>query len=270
MKTNFLIPLLIVVLLLATVLLFIFCNKEHALLSDSDSYTEKEEMDLDSITYQCGKKNLPIYHVAQQPGKIAISFDAAWGAEDFDQIMSILEKHKVHTTYFVTGDWVENFPEKIKILVEKGHDIGNHTLNHLDCTKLSKEKLESEIKSVADSVYELTGYEMNLFRAPYGAYNNAVIEQVYSLGYYPVQWDVDSLDWKDYGVAKIISTVCNHKALTDGSIILLHNGSTYTYQALDELLTKLEGKGYTIVPVSELIHKNNYIMDVTGSQIPIE
>ena len=157
MKTNFLIPLLIVVLLLATVLLFIFCNKEHALLSDSDSYTEKEEMDLDSITYQCGKKNLPIYHVAQQPGKIAISFDAAWGAEDFDQIMSILEKHKVHTTYFVTGDWVESFPEKIKILVEKGHDIGNHTLNHLDCTKLSKEKLESEIKSVADSVYELTG-----------------------------------------------------------------------------------------------------------------
>lgn len=80
----------------------------------------------------------------------------------------------------------------------------------------------------------------------------------------------DSLDWKDYGVAKIISTVCNHKALTDGSIILLHNGSTYTYQALDELLTKLEGKGYTIVPVSELIHKNNYMMDVTGSQIPIE
>ena len=91
---------------------------------------------------------------------------------------------------------VENFPEKIKILVEKGHDIGNHTLNHLDCTKLSKEKLESEIKSVADSVYELTGYEMNLFRAPYGAYNNAVIEQVYSLGYYPVQWDVDTLDIK--------------------------------------------------------------------------
>ena len=109
-----------------------------------------------------------------------------------------------------------------------------------------------------------------LFRPPYGAYDNAVIKTAYQMNYYPIQWSVDSLDWKDYGVDSIIDTVCNHKALGPGAIILCHNGAKYTAEALDTMLTQLEEKGYTIVPISELIMRENYHMDVSGKQIADE
>lgn len=108
---------------------------------------------------------------------------------------------------------------------------------------------------------------MYLFRPPYGAYDNDVIKTAYAMHYYPIQWSVDSLDWKNYGVDSIITTVCNHKALAPGAIILCHNGAKYTADALDTMLTSLEEQGYTIVPISKLIIKKNYHMDATGKQI---
>ena len=83
----------------------------------------------------------------------------------------------------------------------------------------------------------------------------------------PVQWDVDSLDWKDYGVQEIINTVCNHKSLGNGTIILCHNGAKYTAQALDTMITQLKEKGYEFVPISQLIYKENYHMNHEGRQI---
>lgn len=214
-----------------------------------------------------GDKELPIYSVKTDEKMIAISFDAAWGAEDFNKIMEILDKHNVKTTFFMTGDWVENYPECVKTLVEKGHDLGNHSATHPDMTTLSKEAQREQILRVHNAVKELTGYEMELFRPPYGAYNNEVIRTCYENGYYPIQWDVDSLDWKDYEPARIISNVCNHKSLDNGSIILCHNGAKYTADALDEMLTNLKKQGYKIVPISELIIRENFHMDVTGMQI---
>lgn len=108
---------------------------------------------------------------------------------------------------------------------------------------------------------------MQLFRPPYGDYDDEVVRTAQECGYYPIQWSVDSLDWKDYGVQSIIDTVSNHKDLKNGAIILCHNGAKYTAQALEQLLTGLEEQGYQIVPVSELIYKEDYHMDVTGRQI---
>ena len=214
-----------------------------------------------------GNRELPIYSVGIEEKKIAISFDAAWGAEDFYQIMEILDKHNVKTTFFMTGEWVEKNPECVKTLVEKGHDLGNHSATHPDMTTLSKEKQKEQILKVHNAVKELTGYEMELFRPPYGAYNNDVIRSCYEVGYYPIQWDVDSLDWKDYSASRIIKNVCEHKSLGAGSIILCHNGAKHTAEALDEMLTNLENQGYEIVPISELIMRENYHMDVTGMQV---
>ena len=218
-----------------------------------------------SSTY--GDRELPIYSVKTEEMKIAISFDAAWGAEDFNRIMEILDKHEIKTTFFMTGEWVEKYPECVKILVEKGHDLGNHSASHPDMTKLTKEKQKEQILSVHNQVKELTGYEMELFRPPYGAYNNDVIRTCYEVGYFPIQWDVDSLDWKDYEPERIISNVCNHDSLGGGSIILCHNGAKYTAEALDAMLTNLKKQGYEIVPISELILRENFHMDVTGMQI---
>lgn len=218
-----------------------------------------------SSTY--GDRELPIYCVDTDEKKISISFDAAWGAEDFNKIMEVLDKHNVKTTFFMTGEWVDNYPDCVKTLVEKGHDLGNHSNTHPDMTTISQEAQKEQILEVHNKVKELTGYEMELFRPPYGAYDNDVIRTCYELGYYPIQWDVDSLDWKDYDAATIISNVCNHKALGNGSIILCHNGALHTAEALDEMLTNLENQGYEIIPISELIMRENYHMDATGRQI---
>jgi len=147
-----------------------------------------------SSTY--GDRELPIYCVDTDEKKISISFDAAWGAEDFQEIMDILDKHQVKTTFFMTGEWVEKYPECVKELVRRGHDLGNHSATHPDMTKLSKEKQKEQILKVHNAVKELTGYEMELFRPPYGAYSNEVIRTCYELDYYPIQWNVDILDIK--------------------------------------------------------------------------
>ena len=101
--------------------------------------------------------------------------------------------------------------------------------------------------SVHERVKELTGYEMFLFRPPYGDYDNDVITTTEDCGYYPIQWDVDSLDWKDYGVDSIVKTVCGHKHLGNGSIILCHNGAKYTKDALEKMIIKLKEQGYEVI-----------------------
>lgn len=212
-------------------------------------------------------RELPIYSVETDEKKIALSFDAAWGNEDTQKILDTLAKYNVHVTFFMTGGWVEKFPEDVKKIQAAGHDLGNHSENHKNMSQLSDEQCQEELMKVHNRVEELTGVEMNLFRPPYGDYDNHVITNAKKCGYFSIQWDVDSLDWKDYGVDSIIKTVTEHKALKNGSIILMHNGAKYTAEALPVVIEKLQAAGYQIVPVSELIYKENYHLDVTGRQI---
>lgn len=138
-------------------------------------------------------RNLPIYCVQTQDKKIALTFDAAWGNEDTAKILEILKKHDVHVTFFMTGGWVESYPDDVKAILAAGHDLGNHSENHKNMSRISDEEKRQELMSVHDRVKELTGYEMFLFRPPYGDYDNAVVRVAEECGYYPIQWDVDSL-----------------------------------------------------------------------------
>lgn len=223
----------------------------------------------DSITVSnsVNGRELPIYCVETDKNQIALSFDAAWGNEDTAKILEILKKHNVKVTFFMTGGWVESYPDDVKAILADGHDLGNHSENHKNMSQLSDSEKEEELMSVHRKVQELTGYEMFLFRPPYGDYDNNVIKVARKCGYYPIQWDVDSLDWKDYGVDSIIKTVTEHEHLGNGSIILCHNGAKYTAQALDTLITALKEKGYEFVPISQLIYRDNYHMNHEGRQI---
>ena len=173
-------------------------------------------------------------------------------------------------TFFATGGWVEAYPDDVKKIIEAGHAFGNHSENHKFMTRLTDEQKKQELMKVHDKVKALTGYEMCLFRPPYGDYNDAVVKVADSLGYYTIQWSVDSLDWKDYGVDSIVRTVTQHKSLDSGAIILMHNGAKYTADALDSIITSLEEQGYSFVTVAELIHTGKYHMDHTGKQIADE
>ena len=220
-----------------------------------------------TVSNSVNGKELPIYCVECEEPKIALTFDAAWGNEDTSQILEILKKHDVKVTFFMTGGWVEKYPDDVKAILAAGHDLGNHSENHKNMSQLSDEKKKEELLKVHEKVRTLTGYEMFLFRPPYGDYDNAVIKTAKECGYYTIQWDVDSLDWKDYGTDSIIKTVCEHKHLGNGTIILCHNGAKYTAQALDTLITTLKEKGYIFVPVSELIYKEGYHMNYEGRQV---
>ena len=209
---------------------------------------------------------LPIYSVETKDKVVSITFDSAWGTEDLDEILEILARHNCVATFFVEGNWAENYPDAITKIAEGGHLIGNHGANHKHMTKLSQAEMLAEIQGCHDIIKEQTGIDMTLFRAPYGDYNETVVESAKSLGYSTIQWDVDSLDWKDYGIESIIDTVCNHQNLKNGSIILLHNGSKYTALALDQMLTNLESQGYTFIGLDKLILTENYEIDHTGRQ----
>ena len=215
-------------------------------------------------------KELPIYCVDRDDKVVALTFDAAWGNEDTQKILDILDKHNVKVTFFATGGWVETYPDDVKKIIEAGHAFGNHSENHKFMTRLTDEQKKQELMKVHDKVKALTGYEMWLFRPPYGDYNDAVVKVADSLGYYTIQWSVDSLDWKDYGVDSIVRTVTQHKNLDSGAIILMHNGAKYTADALDSIITSLEEQGYSFVTVAELIHTEKYHMDHTGKQIADE
>ncbi|MBS6517983.1 MAG: polysaccharide deacetylase family protein [Clostridium sp.] len=218
--------------------------------------------------YQVKDRKLPIYCVQTEKPQVALSFDAAWGNEDTRQLMEILAKHNVKVTFFMTGGWVEKYPEDVKYIASQGHDLGNHSENHKNMSQLGEEEIRAEIQKVHDRVKALTGQDMVLFRPPYGDYDDKVVEAADSMGYYPIQWDIDSLDWKDYGADSIVDKVVNHKHLGNGSIILMHNGAKYTPQALETVITGLQEKGYELVPISQLICKEQFSINHEGRQIP--
>ena len=214
------------------------------------------------------ERKLPIYCVQTEEPKVSVSFDAAWGADDTDELLKILADNEVKATFFLCGYWVEKYPEEVKKIAEAGHDLGNHSATHPHMSQLTAEQIIEELKKCHQNVKELTGIEMDLFRPPFGEYDNEVIETATLNGYHTIQWDIDSLDWKEQGIEAEINQVLNHKHLGNGSIILFHNDAKYTPQALDTILKGLKDKGYEIVPVSELIHRGKYELNHEGRQIP--
>ncbi len=217
------------------------------------------------LTIFSQKRDLPIYFVDKDEKIISISFDAAWGNEDTQDLIDILDKFKVKTTFFLVGQWVDKYPESVKALHEAGHEIMNHSNTHPHMPQLSTDKMREEIKNCDDKIQAITGKKPFLFRPPFGDYNNTTVQVCREMGHYTIQWDVDSLDWKDLGVDSIYERVT--KKVTNGSIVLFHNAAKYTPDALPRILENLIERGYKIVPISELIYRDDFYVDHQGKQI---
>lgn len=214
------------------------------------------------------KKDLPIYCVekAEDDKVVALSFDAAWGNEDTGQLIEIMDKYNVKTTFFVVGSWVDKYPESVKQLSDAGHEIMNHSNSHPHMTQLDVEKMKEEAMKCDEKIKAITGVKPNLFRAPYGDYNDKVVQAMRETGHFTIQWDVDSLDWKNLTSDEICKRVTTK--VKPGSIVLFHNAALNTPEALSVIIECLQKEGYKIVPVSEIIIKENFTVDSTGKQIP--
>ncbi|MHC1683567.1 MAG: polysaccharide deacetylase family sporulation protein PdaB [Clostridiaceae bacterium] len=210
-------------------------------------------------------KKLPIYSVDTSEKKIAITFDSTWGENNTNEILKILKKYDAKATFFLLGRWVEDFSAEAKAINDQGHEIGNHSYKHSDFSKDSKEEILKEISRGDEAIKKITGETPKLFRVPSGSYNDNAIDIINNSEHICIQWDVDSIDWKNEGVDVEYDRIM--KKVNPGSIILFHNGAKYTPKTLERVLAKLSADGYQFVSVSDLIYKNNYIIDINGKQI---
>lgn len=214
------------------------------------------------------RRDLPIYCVDKGEEKVcSVSFDAAWGNEDTEELISILDRYKVKATFFVVGSWVDKYPESVKQLHDAGHEVMNHSNSHPHLTNLSEADIIKEINSCSDKIEAVTGKRPNLMRPPYGDYNDKVVSTAREIGHYTIQWDVDSLDWKNLSPEAIHERVT--KRVKPGSIVLFHNAAKNTPAALPGILDTLIKEGYRFEPVSKLIYKEGYRIDNTGKQIAV-
>ncbi len=216
--------------------------------------------------YWSGRRSLPIYGVGREDNKIAVSFDCAWGVEYTDRILEALEKGKVRATFFTVQFWAEKYPEYLKKIDAAGHEIGTHSATHSYMSRLSEQEIRGELASSCEAIEKITGKKVELFRPPYGDYDDLLIDTCNALGIYPIQWDVDSLDWKDLSASDIVSRVVGK--VRSGSVILMHNNGLHTADALPAVIDALRAKGFEFVPIGELIYRENYEIDHTGRQYP--
>lgn len=217
-------------------------------------------------------RQLPVYCVERSDKVVALSFDAAWGNEDTQQLIDILGKYNIKATFFVVGDWVTKYPESVKALHDAGHEVMSHSDTHAHYNSLSTEEITADLQASSDKIKAVTGVAPTLIRCPYGEYDDHVIRAIRDFGMEPIQWDVDSLDWKEISAAEITQRVTSK--VQPGSIVLFHNAALHTPEALPGILEYLIGQGYTVVPISELIwqgtYNTDYTIDHTGRQFPAE
>lgn len=212
-------------------------------------------------------RKIPVYNVARaddQPKVVALTFDAAWGADKTQGIMDILKEYDADATFFLVGFWMDKYGEETKAIAEAGFEIGNHSANHLNMPRLSDDGMRDEITSVNDTVESLTGKRPIYFRAPYGDYSDRLMNVVEELGMVGVQWSIDTLDWKGLSAKEIVERVV--PKAKSGDIILFHNNSDHVLDALPLVLMGLKNKGFSFVGLSDMVATENYTVDSAGTQ----
>jgi len=210
-------------------------------------------------------RSLPIYCVEREDKKIAISFDCAWGTEHTDAILKALKSADVPATFFMVEFWTKRYPDYVKKISDSGCEIGTHSSTHSYMSKLSEEKIRSELLSSGKAISDITGKTVELFRPPYGDYDDLLIDTAKDMGLYTIQWDVDSLDWKNISASEIATRIINR--VKSGSIILCHNNGLHTAEALPMIFDTLKNRGYTFVTIGELIYRDGNRIDAAGKQL---
>lgn len=215
-------------------------------------------------TFITGGRELPIYSVDRQDNRAALTFDSAWNDDDIDSICGTLSQYGCKATFFVTGKWAEDYASSLNKLYRSGFEIGIHSYNHADYTKLSSEEILADMEKCDRAVLRATGFKPTLVRAPSGAYNDNVIRTVRNSGRTCVQWSLDGIDYPEGTAAADIYNRIVPQAKA-GDIILLHNGTEHTAEVLPKILEQLT-KSYELVNLSDLIYKGDYTLDRTGRQ----
>lgn len=219
-----------------------------------------------AVSASAATRQLPIYCVQRDQKVCSISFDAAWGADNTQKILDVLKEYCVTCTFFVVGNWADQYPEQAKAIVDSGNELMNHSNAHDHYNSLTADQIIADVNTCNDKIEALTGVRPTLIRCPFGEYDDHVISTIRSIGMEPIQWDVDSLDWKGISAGEITKRVTGK--VQSGSIVLFHNAGEHTPEALPDILDYLLAEGYKIVPISKILLTCDYTIDHEGRQCP--
>lgn len=269
-KKNLIAAGLILAVIILAVVLAIVCSDRSTdpnVGTDPNAQIGNEVESYELAVFAGLQKELPVYSVSREDKKIALTIDAAWADDKTEFILETLNKYNIKATFFLCGFWAEKYPDIVKRIDAEGHQIGNHTATHPHMNKLSSQQILDELKKYDDILESIIGKRSTLFRAPYGEYNDNVITTVRNAGYEVIQWDIDTVDWREERSAETILNSVLPK-LKSGSIILSHNNGFKIEQYLPTLIETALGQGYEFVTIGELLLDGPTIIDVNGVQKP--
>ena len=246
-------------------------SMEEALdsMTGGDEFSQKYLHIDENSTLGINADNSPIYRVAVEGDKskyISLTFDSSWIDYYTIPLLDMLDRHKAKATFFLTAFYIRAHSDSVKEILKRGHEIGNHSKSHRKFTEMKESTMITEIEDCHKVLKNLTGIDMCLFRFPYGSYNSTAIKLLRERGYYPIQWKIDSLDWKNESAAAIVRRLKNEDAYEAGNIILFHNGGDFTVEALGTIFNELELRKLKCVKVSDLIYENDFYIDGRGHQ----
>lgn len=237
------------------------CSTVFVLLLMTSLFTKGPSGTVETVF---SNKQLPIYSVKTEEAKVALTINCAWNADDIDKILETLKNENVKVTFFMVGDWIEKNGDAAKKIFEAGHEIGNHSYNHPHVNNLNYDQNVEQIEKCSELIKSITGKQSSLYRGPYGEYNNTVLQAAKDKNHIAIQWSIDTLDYKALTGEQMWERI--EPKLENGAIILMHNGTENTANSLGMIIKNIKSKGYNIVPLSELIYKENFEINSEGKQ----
>lgn len=196
-------------------------------------------------------KPQPVSHGNTNNPKIAFACNVFWGEEFLPDMLNTLDKENSKITFFIGGSWAKRYPDLLRDIASRGHELGNHTYSHPHPNNLTKQQNQEQITRTEVLVHETTNIKTTLYAPPYGEYNDNVLAAAADLGYTTIMWSIDTIDWQRPPVEVLKNRVL--KKIHNGAIILMHPTDP-TAKALPELIKELKAKGYTITTVSDILN----------------
>ena len=204
-----------------------------------------EQPDVGTVNRKILDKYQGLYMGNKEQKLVYLTFDLGYEAGYTPKILEVLKQNEVKATFFITAHYVNTQPDLVKQMIDEGHIIGNHTVNHKSMPSCSLETIKKEVMDLHSAIYEKFGYEMKFIRPPKGEYSERTVAYTNTLGYTSVMWSFGYDDWdekkqgrEEYGKKKILDNVHN------GEIMLLHATSKDNANILDDVIKKIKNMGY--------------------------
>jgi len=184
------------------------------------------------------------YFLEGKENKVFLTFNVLWERDNLEYILSTLKEHDIRAIFFVTGEWIKNFPYEAEEIINSGHYLGNKTLSHRRLLLLGEEETAAEISEFNQLAVEKLNYSPQFFRPPYGEYNPKIIQMAEEEGCVTLLWSINTLMLSELETEIIISRL--EEKLHDGAVLLFHTSSPQIENNLEEIIEFIQWKGYNI------------------------